>query len=86
MRRHWMVATALAATLLAGLFAAPAAPAAEAKFGMERKTYIVKTRVGKIYMEVVHPTRNGKTEKHNLNQPEVALNVYRATNRPAGAT
>ncbi|MFP5353022.1 MAG: CocE/NonD family hydrolase [Actinomycetota bacterium] len=61
MRRHWMVATALAATLLAGLFVAPAAPAATAEpFGMERKSYIVKTRVGKIYVEVVHPTRDGK--------------------------
>ncbi len=53
---------ALAATLLAGLFAAPAAPAAE-PFGMERKSYIVKTRVGKIYVEVVHPTRDGKIVK-----------------------
>ena len=59
MRRHWTVALSLAAMLLAGLLAAPAAPAAEA-FGMQRKSYIVKTRVGKIYVEVVHPIKNGK--------------------------
>ncbi len=62
MRRHWTVALALAATLLAGLFAAPAAPAAEA-FGLVRKDYVVKTRHGKLFVEIAHPTRNGKIVK-----------------------
>ena len=60
MRRHWSVATALAATLLAGLLVAPAAPAAAAKYDMERRSYIVKTRAGDVYVEVVHPVKDGK--------------------------
>ena len=62
MRRHVTVALALAATLLAGLLVAPAASSAEA-YGMQRVSYIAKTRVGKIYVEVVHPTKNGKIVK-----------------------
>ncbi|HJR45623.1 MAG TPA: CocE/NonD family hydrolase, partial [Actinomycetota bacterium] len=62
MRRHWTVALALAATMLAGLLAAPAASGAE-PFGMQRVSYVVKTRVGKIYVEVVHPTKDGKIVK-----------------------
>jgi X-Pro dipeptidyl-peptidase len=65
MRRHWTVALAVSAMLVAGLLSAPAAPAASAgqPFGMQRESYIVKTRAGKIYVEVVHPTRNGKIVK-----------------------
>jgi len=62
MRRHWTVALSLAATLLAGLLAAPAAPAAEA-FSIERKDYVVKTRHGKMFIEIAHPTRGGKIVK-----------------------
>ena len=49
-------------TSTAAAFAAPSAPAAERQqaYEMERRSYIVKTRVGKLYVEVVHPTKDGK--------------------------
>ena len=64
MRRSWIVGTLLAASLLAGLLVAPAAPAAgaggdtrglEAKYGIKVREHIVPTKFGKIYVRVASP-------------------------------
>lgn len=49
---------ALAIALVAGMFAAPNAQAAE--FDQIAATYIVPTDNGKLYLEVVHPGKGGK--------------------------
>ena len=59
MHRRLTVALALAASIVAGLFAAPAAPAApnglEAKYGIEVTEHIIPTKFGKIYARIAHP-------------------------------
>ena len=68
MRRRLTVALALAASIVAGLLAAPAAPAApnglDAKYGIKVTENIVKTKFGKIYTRVAHPVNaQGKIVK-----------------------
>jgi len=59
MRRRWIVGTVLAASLVAGLLAAPAAPAAPnglvAKYGIKVQEHIIPTKFGKIYARIAHP-------------------------------
>lgn len=58
--RNRIVGAIAAATLIGGLFAAPSAVAAAAVDGETTVSYIVPTRHGKLYLEVVHPTTDGK--------------------------
>ena len=61
MRRHWITATALAVTLAAGLLQAPVALArAQKTFDIVEKTYVVKTRDAKIYVEIAHAAQGDK--------------------------
>ena len=63
MRRHWKVATVLAACLVTGgLILAPSAPAAPA-YEIHTETHIVKTRHGKIFVEVARPVKGNKMVK-----------------------
>ena len=59
MRRRWTVAITLATSIVAGLLAAPAAPAAPnglaPKYGIEVQEHIIPTKFGKIYARIAHP-------------------------------
>jgi X-Pro dipeptidyl-peptidase len=62
MRRHWKLAGALSAMLVAGLLAAPASPAAaQGGYEVKNEVYNVETRHGIIYMEVNRPV-SGDTD------------------------
>jgi X-Pro dipeptidyl-peptidase len=63
MRRPWKVAIALAAMLLAGLLQAPAAPAAARALGTKRVNYVVRTKHGRIFVQVAHAVRGDKIIK-----------------------
>lgn len=56
MRSPWRIAALLAAAVSASLLAAPSTAA----YTTTTKTYIVPTRHGHLYIEVAHPTLNGK--------------------------
>lgn len=58
--RNRIVGALAAVTLIGGLFAAPSAAAAAAPDGATTVSYIVATRHGDLYLEVVHPTSGGK--------------------------
>ena len=59
MLRRLTVALTLVASLVAGLLAAPAAPAAPTtlapKYGIEVQEHIIPTKFGKIYARIAHP-------------------------------
>jgi putative CocE/NonD family hydrolase len=59
--RRKILTAALAGLLIAALV--PQTPATAAAFGSETRSYIVKTKHGGIYLEVSHPTKNGKIVK-----------------------
>ncbi len=64
MRRHWMIATGLAAALLAGMLTGPAGAADAGKpYTEETRTYIVKTKHGDIFVQVAHPVDGDKLVK-----------------------
>ena len=54
-----IVGAIAAVTLIGGLFVAPTASAA-APDGQVTASYIVPTKHGKLYLEIVHPTKGGK--------------------------
>lgn len=56
MRAHWRVAGVVAALITATVLAAPS----HAAYTTTEKTYIVPTRHGDLYIEVAHPTLDGK--------------------------
>jgi X-Pro dipeptidyl-peptidase len=59
MRRRLTIALTLVASLVAGLLAAPAVPAAPTalapKYGIEVQEHIIPTKFGKIYARIAHP-------------------------------
>ena len=62
--RHKRVAAALAACLVAvGLWAAPSAPARPATYTIKTESHIVKTKYGKIFVEVARPMKGNKSVK-----------------------
>ena len=62
--RRKILSALLAALMAAAIVPQIAAPAAAAAYGSsEPQSYIVKTKLGDIYLEVVHPTKNGKIVK-----------------------
>lgn len=61
--RNKLVAAIAAVGLIAGMIAAPSASAAPKIDGETTASYIVPTRHGKLYLEVVHPTSSGKVVK-----------------------
>ena len=61
-----MLAAFAAVTLVGGLFGAPVASAATPIDGETTVSYIVPTRHGKLYLEVVHPTSGGDIVKAPL--------------------
>lgn len=66
MRRSGISAAVAAVAVLASLLTAPAAPAATGGAPYEPSepvTYIVPTRHGDLYMEVIHPTKGGEVVK-----------------------
>ncbi|MDQ3953094.1 MAG: CocE/NonD family hydrolase, partial [Actinomycetota bacterium] len=65
MRARNGVLIALTAALVGALVSAPASAASAAPpYGQsEPQPYIIKTRVGRLYAEVIHPTRDGKIVK-----------------------
>ena len=66
MRRHGIITSALVAMLVAGLLhaaPAPAAPNAAPQYGQSVTEHIVKTKFGKIFVRVAHPTLKGKAVK-----------------------
>ncbi len=60
MSRRFLIAMLSVLMVSGSLLAAPAAPAASEPYEMVTKDYIVRTRHGRIHVEVVHPTRNDK--------------------------
>ncbi|MGH2747594.1 MAG: CocE/NonD family hydrolase [Actinomycetota bacterium] len=63
MRRHWTLGAALAATLVAGLLAAPAPAASrddDKQFDIERREYVADTKHGQIFVHVAHAVDDGK--------------------------
>lgn len=58
--RNRIVGALAAVTLIGGLIGAPVASAAAAPDGATTVSYIVPTRHGDLYLEVVHPTSGGK--------------------------
>ena len=63
MRHRSKIASVLVGALLAGSLIAVTAQPAAAAFGQVTAFYIVPTKFGKIYLEVEHPTKNGKIVK-----------------------
>ncbi|HEY7875710.1 MAG TPA: CocE/NonD family hydrolase [Actinomycetota bacterium] len=66
MQRHWKLAGALSAMLIAGLLVAPAGSAAAQgapAYEVLNETYNVETRHGIVYMEVNRPVLDGKDVK-----------------------
>jgi X-Pro dipeptidyl-peptidase len=55
-----LISALAAITLVGGLFAVPSASAAPAPDGETTVEYIVPTRHGDLYLQVVHPTKGGK--------------------------
>src|SRR5687768_1652549 len=62
MRHRRSILTAILAALLATAVV-PQVPASAATFGTQTVSYIVGTKHGGIYLEVAHPTKNGKIVK-----------------------
>ena len=61
--RKKLVSAIAAVTLIGGLIGAPTASAGPKIDGQATASYIVPTRHGKLYLEVVHPTSSGEVVK-----------------------
>jgi X-Pro dipeptidyl-peptidase len=62
-RGHRLAAILTAAIVTAGLLVAPSAPAGAKPYDIKTESYVVKTRHGRMYVEVARPVNGNKTVK-----------------------